>query len=64
MKSIRAQLRYRFDNLMSKGLVSLIGLLSLVTVIFVIVMTLLVMATASYPVAGESFNVVSEMLDD
>lgn len=56
MNSLRAKLRYRFDNLMSRGLVSLIGLLSLVTLIFVIAMTVAVIATSSYPVPGESLG--------
>ena len=59
MNSLRNRLRYGFDNLMSRGLISLIALLSLVTIIFVAVMTILVIASASYPVAGES---VGEML--
>ena len=56
MKSFRAKLRYQFDNLMSKGITSLIGLLAFVTAVFVILMTLLVIASASYPVASESFG--------
>ena len=56
MTSLRAKLRYRFDNLMSRGLISLIGLLSLVTLIFVIAMTIVVIATSSYPVSGESLG--------
>lgn len=59
MRSFLAAARYRFDNLMSKGLVSLIGLLTLITGLFVLVMTVLVMAFSSYPVEGES---VGEML--
>lgn len=59
MRSFLAAARYRFDNLMSKGLVSLIGLLTLITGLFVIVMTVLVIAFSSYPVEGES---VGEML--
>ena len=54
MKSFLALLRYQFDNLMSKGLLSLIGLLTLVTAVFVGVMTILVAAFSSYPVEGES----------
>ena len=49
-----ALLRYRFDNLMSKGLLSLIGLLGLVTGLFVGFMTLMVSVFSSYPVEGES----------
>jgi ion channel POLLUX/CASTOR len=59
LRSVIASLRYRFDNLMSKGLLSLIGLLGLVTALFVLLMTALVMVFSSYPVAGES---VGEML--
>lgn len=58
MKSFLARLSYRFDNLMSRGLPSLIGLLAIVTAVFVAVMTLLVLAFSSYPVAGESFGEV------
>lgn len=56
MKSFKAKVRYTFDNLMSKGLGSLIGLLALITLVFVFVMTLLVIISASYPVQGESFG--------
>lgn len=59
MRNFFAVLRYRFDNLMSKGLLSLIGLLTLVTAVFVLLMTLLVMIFSSYPVQGES---VGEMI--
>ena len=59
MRNFFAVLRYRFDNLMSKGLLSLIGLLTLVTAVFVLLMTLLVMIFSSYPVPGES---VGEMI--
>lgn len=44
---------------MSKGLLSLIGLLTLVTAVFVLLMTVLVMLFSSYPVQGES---VGEMI--
>lgn len=56
MKNFVAALRYRFDNLMSKGLISLVGLLSIVTLLFVTVMTLLVILTSSYPSQGESLG--------
>ena len=59
MRNFIALLRYRFDNLMSKGLLSLIGLLTLVTAVFVLLMTVLVMLFSSYPVQGES---VGEMI--
>ena len=59
MRSFLDAVRYRFDNLMSKGLLSLVGLLTLVTVIFVLAMTALVMLFSSYPVASES---VGEMI--
>ena len=59
MRNFFAVLRYRFDNLMSKGLLSLIGLLTLVTAVFVLLMTVLVMLFSSYPVQGES---VGEMI--
>ena len=59
MRNFFAVLRYRFDNLMSKGLLSLIGLLTLVTAVFVLLMTALVMLFSSYPVQGES---VGEMI--
>ena len=59
MRSFTDSVRYRFDNLMSKGLWSLIGLLSVVTVMFVVLMTLLVILSASYPEEGES---IGEML--
>ena len=59
MRSFLDAVRYRFDNLMSKGLLSLIGLLTIITLVFVIAMTALVMAFSSYPVEGES---VGEML--
>ena len=59
MRNFVAVLRYRFDNLMSKGLLSLIGLLTLVTAVFVLLMTVLVMLFSSYPVQGES---VGEMI--
>lgn len=56
MQSFRAKLRYHFDNLMSKGLASLIGLLAAITLVFVLIMTILVIAFSSYPVQGESFG--------
>jgi ion channel POLLUX/CASTOR len=56
MNSFRARLSYRFDILMSKGLMALIGLLALVTLAFVSIMAILVLAFSSYPVAGESFG--------
>lgn len=56
MNAFMAGLRYRFDNLMSKGILSLIGLLALVTLVFVVLMTLLVLAFSNYPVQGESFG--------
>lgn len=59
MRNFFAVVRYRFDNLMSKGLLSLIGLLTLVTAVFVLLMTVLVMLFSSYPVQGES---VGEMI--
>ena len=59
MRNFFAVLRYRFDNLMSKGLLSLIGLLTLVTAVFVLLMTVLVMLFSSYPVQRES---VGEMI--
>ena len=59
MRNFFAIVRYRFDNLMSKGLLSLIGLLTLVTAVFVLLMTVLVMLFSSYPVQGES---VGEMI--
>ena len=59
MRTFLDAVRYRFDNLMSKGLWSLIGLLTLVTTVFVLVMTALVMLFSSYPVEGES---VGEMI--
>ena len=59
MRNFFDVLRYRFDNLMSKGLLSLIGLLTLITAIFVLLMTVLVMLFSSYPVQGES---VGEMI--
>lgn len=51
-----AWLRYRFDNVMSKGLVALVGFLALITLGFVLVMTLLVVGFSSYPVEGESLG--------
>lgn len=59
MRNFFAVVRYRFDNLMSKGLLSLIGLLTLVTAVFVLLMTVLVMLFSSYPAQGES---VGEMI--
>ena len=59
MRNFFDVLRYRFDNLMSRGLLSLIGLLTLITAIFVLLMTVLVMLFSSYPVQGES---VGEMI--
>jgi ion channel POLLUX/CASTOR len=56
MNSLRARLSYRFDILMSKGLIALIGLLSLVTLVFVAEMTILVILFSSYPESGESFG--------
>lgn len=49
-------LRYRFDNVMSKGLVALVGFLALLTLGFVLIMTLLVIGFSSYPDAGESLG--------
>jgi ion channel POLLUX/CASTOR len=54
MSSLRARISYRFDNLMSKGLLSLIGLLAVVTSVFVLLMTSLVLATFTYPEPDES----------
>jgi ion channel POLLUX/CASTOR len=56
LRSFNDAVRYRFDNAMSKGLWSLIGLLSVITVIFVVLMTALVTVTASYPEEGESLG--------
>jgi len=58
MNSFFASLSYRFDTLMSKGLIALIGLLALVTLAFVSLMTILVLAFSSYPESGESFGEV------
>lgn len=54
MKAFSAGLRYRFDNLMSKGMLSLIGLLAVITSAFVLLMTSLVLVTVSYPEPDES----------
>ena len=51
-----AWIRYRFDNVMSKGLVALVGFLALITLGFVLIMTLLVVGFSSYPVEGESLG--------
>ena len=59
MRNFFSLLRYRFDNLMSKGLLPLIGLLTFVTAVFVLLMTVLVILFSSYPVQGES---VGEMI--
>jgi ion channel POLLUX/CASTOR len=56
LRSFRDSVRYRFDNLMSKGLWSLIGLLALLTGVFVLLMTALVTISSSYPEDGESFG--------
>jgi ion channel POLLUX/CASTOR len=58
MNSFFASLSYRFDTLMSKGLIALIGLLALVTLAFVSLMAILVLAFSSYPESGESFGEV------
>ncbi len=58
MNSFRARLSYRFDILMSKGLIALIGLLALVTLTFVAIMAVLVVLFSSYPESGESFGEV------
>ena len=54
MSSLKARISYRFDNLMSKGLLSLIGLLAVVTSVFVLLMTSLVLVTFTYPEPDES----------
>ena len=51
-----AWIRYRFDNVMSKGLVALVGFLALITLGFVLIMTLLVIGFSSYPIEGESLG--------
>ena len=56
MNSFLERFRYWFDNAMSKGLASLIGLLLVITLVFVGVMTVLVVAFSAYPEPSESFG--------
>lgn len=55
MNSFLERFRYWFDNAMSKGLTSLIGLLLVITLVFVGLMTILVVIFSAYPEPGESF---------
>lgn len=55
MRSSTEKFRYWFDNLMSKGLSSLVGLLLAITLVFVFMMTVLVLIFAAYPTPGENF---------
>lgn len=55
MNSLFERIRYWFDNLMSKGLASLIGLLLVITLAFVGIMTILVVAFSAYPEPNQSF---------
>ena len=56
MNSFLGRFRSWFDNAMRKGLASLIGLLLIITLVFVGVMTVLVVAFSAYPEPGESFG--------
>lgn len=56
MNTFLERIRYWFDNAMSKGIASLIGLLLVITLVFVGLMTVVVVAFSAYPEAGESFG--------
>lgn len=49
MKGLKSKFHYWFDNLMSKGLVALIGLLTLASSVFVAVVSLVVVAFKLFP---------------
>ena len=58
MDSIKAFLRYRFDRLMAQGLPALIGLLALVTMLFVLLMSILVVIFSASPNSSSNFGEV------
>lgn len=49
MRGLKFKFHYWFDNLMSKGLIALIGLLTLASIIFVSVVSLVVVAFKLFP---------------
>jgi voltage-gated potassium channel Kch len=55
MSNFKQKFKYSFDNAMSKGLVSLIGLLAIVTAAFVFVMSALVVLANANPDVEQSF---------
>ena len=55
MSKFLDKFRYWFDNAMSRGLASLIGLLLVITLVFVVVMTALVATFSAYPEPDENF---------
>jgi len=56
MRAAKQKFSYWFDNAMSRGLMSLIGLLSLITLVFVSLMTLVVVVLSASPEKGESIG--------
>jgi ion channel POLLUX/CASTOR len=53
--TLSERLRYRFDNIMSRGVIALIGWLFIVTLLMVVAVSLVVRITGSSPDDGEGF---------
>ena len=54
--SLASQLRYRFDNFMSRGTVALISGLALVSLVFIVLMAALVSVSGIAPEGGDRLN--------
>ena len=50
------QLRYRFDNIMARGPVAIIGLLAIVTLIFIVLMAAVLVIFRIFPPSSENSN--------